>query len=210
MKRQFLICFLFFSLICFGQKYDVIVYLKNGSVKKGKGDYVDNGESKMKFIEDSQSKKERIKYDDIEKVEYHDNKTNEPFVLERKETSYKRGSGKPVTEVAWLNKTRTSGDISAYVTKSYSDGYTNMSTGNTMTASTFIGFYFQYKDKMPEMIYFNSSDNYLTKKKWVGNFIENFFKDLCPNMANDFRNGKIKLKEDASPLLDYYEKNCSK
>ena len=45
------------------------------------------------------------------------------------------------------------GEVKYYISKNFYDGYTNMSTGNTMTPTTFTSYYFQYLNQKTELIY---------------------------------------------------------
>lgn len=207
-KTKFTIIF-FIILYSFikAQSYDATLYYLDGSTKTGKADAVINGEPKLNFIENGQSKKEKIKVENLEKVEYH-NKNNESVIVERKEFLYHMGDSKPKSDFNWMIKIH-SGEVSVY-TSSGTDPGVSINMQYRITPTYVRDYFFQYKDEKPELIYFVSTDMVLNKKKIISNFIKHFFEEICPNLVTAYNNGKIRFKDNPMPLINYYEKNCSK
>lgn len=201
---------LFLSSIFHAQDYTATIYLKNGSVKKGKANAAINGETKLAFKEENSTKKEKIDVMTIDKVEYLDPKTNETITLEFKEFIYYVFSDKPKTEYNWMRKL-SSGDISLYVSDSYDPGLKSNGYYYTSTPSNLTNYFFQYKDEKPAMIYFINSTWTPNKKSLVKKHVKNFFQNLCPELVNDFENENIVIKDHkVDVLIKYYEEKCSK
>jgi hypothetical protein len=204
--KIFSICFIVFSLSIKAQKYDATLYFSNGTKKEGKTDAVINGEPKLGFIENGQSKKEKIKVENLEKVEYH-NENKESVIVERKEFLYYMGDRKPKSDYNWMIKIH-SGEVSVYTSSGFDPGV-SFNMQYRITPTTVRDYFFQYKNEKPELIYFISSDLVLNKKKVISNFIKHFFEEICPNLVTNYNNNKIRFKDNPMPLVTFYEKNCS-
>ncbi|MBM7417664.1 MULTISPECIES: hypothetical protein [Chryseobacterium] len=201
---------LLFSVYSFNaQKYDATLYFLDGTIKNGKADAALNGESKLLFKENNSNKKEKIKVQLLDKVEYLDTKTGETITLELKEFNYYVFSDNPKTEYNWMRKI-SSGDISVYVSDSFDGGIRNNIYYITVTPSMLTNYFFQYKDEKPAMVYFINSTWTPNKKSLVKRHVKNFFKDKCPQLVNDFESEKLQITDHKiDALIKYYEENCS-
>lgn len=207
MTKNLLFLFLSISALSFAQKNDAKLYFKNGQVRTGKADMVLNSETKVRFKGSEGSKTEKIKFDDLSKIEYFESASDNPIIFERREIIWRKG--KPRLENVWLSKI-DDGEIKYYISKNFYDGSTNMSTGNTMTPTTFTSYYFQYQDQKPEMIYYLIDKRGVKNQKEILGYLDPFFKNICPNLIQEYKNGNLKLIKDPKPLLDYYNQNCRK
>jgi predicted GTPase len=191
------------------QQFDATLYFLDGSKRIGKADMVSNEENKLAFIENGSKKKEKIKVDLLDKVEYINPKNNETVTAELKEYIYFFLSDKPKTNFCWMKKIN-SGEISTYVAFAFDGGVTR-GYHYTVTPSSHEYFFFQYKNEKPQVIYINNSIPTLNKKQMLRRQIRNFFKDKCPELVNNFEEEKIVIKNNNPEALRlYYEKNCSK
>ncbi|MCU7619076.1 hypothetical protein NZ698_18005 [Chryseobacterium sp. PBS4-4] len=191
------------------QNFTATLFYLDGATRKGKADAVLNGETKLLFKDDDTQKKEKIKVQLLDKVEYTDKKTGEIITLELKEFNYYQGSENEKTEYNWMRKI-SSGDISTYVSDSYDGGIKNNGYYYTVTPSTLTNYFFQYKNDKPTMIYFINSTWTPNKKNIVKRHVKNFFKDKCPQLVTDFESENLEIKDHkVSVLLEYYEKNCN-
>lgn len=207
MRKTALLIFTALIFICHGQKHDAKFYLKNGKVLTGKADMILNSETKVKFKDNETNKTEKIKFEELSKVEYFENGSDVPVTFERMEMVWRKG--KPKIESVWLKKIED-GSVKYYISKNFYDGYTSMSTGNTMTPTTFTSYYFQYENQKPELIYYLIDKSYVKNRKEILGYIEPFFKNTCPALIQAYKDGKIKLAATPQPLLDYYKQNCEK
>ncbi len=191
------------------QEFDATLYFLDGSHRTGKADLVSNGETKLAFIENGFKKKEKIKVDLLDKVEYIGLNNNQSVTAEYKECIYYFLSDKPKSDYGWIRKTSTSGDLSTYVGYSYDAGVRN-AYYYPVKPSELYNFFFQYKDEKPHLIYFDNSMWTPNKKQIVKRQVKNFFTEICPKLVSDFNDGKIEIKNnEVKVLTDYYEKNCS-
>ncbi|MFY7843990.1 hypothetical protein [Chryseobacterium gambrini] len=94
------------------QQFDATLYFLDGSKRTGKADMVSNEETKLVFIENGSKKKEKIKMNLLDKVEYINPKNNQPLTVEYRELIYYFLSDKPKSNYGWIKKTSISGDIS--------------------------------------------------------------------------------------------------
>lgn len=203
------ILLLFFAYNYNAQSYTATLYFLDGTIRKGKAEAALNGESKLLFKENDSKKKEKIKVLLLDKIEYLDTKTNEIITLELKEFEYYVFSDKPKTDYNWMRKI-SSGDISMYVSDSYDGGIKNNIYYITVTPSSLTNYFFQYKDEKPAMVYFINSTWTPNKKSLVKRHVKNFFKDKCPQLADDFENEKLSITDHkVDVLIKYYEENCS-
>lgn len=201
---------LFFSLIStllFSQKNDATLYFKSGKVLRGKADMILNSETKVLFKDSQQNRTEKVKFDDLNKIEYFEKGSETPIAFERKEVIWRKG--KPKLENVWLSKL-DEGEITYYISKNFYDGYTNMSTGNTMTPTTFTSYFFQYQNQKPELIYYLIDKRGVKNEKEILGYLEPFFKNTCPQLIEEYKSGKLKMIKDPKPLLDFYNQNCRK
>lgn len=190
------------------QQFDATLYFLDGSKRTGKADMVSNEETKLAFIENGSKKKEKIKTNLLDKVEYMNPKNNETITAELKECVYFFLSDKPKTTFCWMKKIN-SGEISTYVAYAY-DGGVNNGYHYSVTPSSHEYFFFQYKNEKPQVIYINNSIPTLNKKQMLRRQIRNFFKDKCPQLVSDFEAEKIVIRNNNPEVLrQYYEKNCS-
>ncbi len=197
------------SLNIKAQKFDAVLYFLDGSKKTGKADMVSNEETKLAFIENGSKKKEKIKINLLDKVEYINLNNNQSVTAELREFIYYFLSDKPKSNYGWIRKISTSEDISMYVGYSYDAGVRN-SYHYTVKPSELYNFFFQYKNEKPHLIYFDNSMWTPNKKQIVRRQVKNFFIDICPQLVSDFNDGKIEIKNnEVKVLIDYYEKNCS-
>lgn len=208
--KFFIVLLLFFASHFEAQKYTATLYFLDGTTKKGKADGVQNNEPKLLFKDDDTQKKEKIKVQLLEKVDYRDPKTDEIMTLELKEFNYYQGSDNPKTEYNWMRKI-SSGDISMYVTESHDAGVKNNGQNYVVIpSSTITNYFLQYKDEKPAMVYFISSTWTPNKNNIVKRHVKNFFKDKCPKLADDFESEKLEIKDHkVNVLLEYYQKNCN-
>lgn len=207
MRKTSLLIFTALIFICSGQKNDAKFYFKNGKVLTGKADIILNSETKVKFKDAETNKTEKIKFEDLSKIEYFESGGDLPIIFERMEIIWRKR--KPKIEGVWLKKIED-GSIKYYISKNFYDGYTNMSTTNTMTPTTFTSYFFQYENQKPELIYYLIDRSYVKNKKEILGYIEPFFKNSCPTLIQAYKDGQIKLANDPKPLLDYYKQNCEK
>lgn len=107
------------------QQFDATLYFLDGSKRIGKADMVSNEETKLAFIENGSKKKEKIKINLLDKVEYINPKNNQPITVEYRELIYYFLSDKPKSNYGWIKKTSISGDISTYVGYSSDAGVRN-------------------------------------------------------------------------------------
>lgn len=126
------------------QEFDATLYFLDGSKRTGKADLVSNGETKLAFIENGFKKKEKIKVDLLDKVEYISLNNNQSVTAEYKECIYYFLSDKPKSDYGWIRKISTSGDISTYVGYSYDAGVRNVYY-YPVKSSELYNFFFQYK-----------------------------------------------------------------
>lgn len=196
------------SLNIKAQQFDATLYFLDGSKRIGKADMVSNEETKLAFIENGSKKKEKIKVNLLDKVEYINPENKQPVTAEYKEYIYYFLSDKPKNSYCWMNKI-DSGEISTYVAYAFDSGAHN-GYHYTVTPSSHEYFLFQYKDEKPQIIYINNSILTLNKKQMLRRMIKNFFKDKCPKLVSDFEAEKIVIKNNNPEVLrQYYEKNCS-
>lgn len=197
-----------FSLNIKAQQFDATLYFLDGSKRTGKADMVSNQETKLAFIENGSKKKEKIKVNLLDKVEYINPENKQSVTAEYKEYIYYFLSDKPKTGYCWMNKI-DSGEISTYVAYAFDSGAHN-GYHYTVTPSSHEYFLFQYKDEKPQIIYINNSILTLNKKQMLRRMVKNFFKDKCPKLVSDFEVEKIVIKNNNPEVLrQYYEKNCS-
>lgn len=191
------------------QQFDATLYFLDGSKRTGKADMVSNEETKLAFIENGSKKKEKIKMNLLDKVEYINPKNNQPLTVEYRELIYYFLSDKPKSNYGWIKKTSISGDISTYVGYSYDAGVRNAYYYSAKPSELY-NFFFQYKNEKPHLIYFDNSMWTPNKKQIVKRQVKNFFTNICPQLVSDFNDGKIEIKNnEVKVLIDYYEKNCS-
>lgn len=206
-----LAAFLTISVSCCikAQRFDATLYFLDGSKRTGKADMVSNEEPKLAFIENGSKKKEKIKANLLDKVEYINPKNNEPVIVELREFIYYFLSDKPKSNFGWIKKISTSGNISTYVGYNY-DGGVRDAYHYTVKPSELYNFFFQYKDEKPHLIYFDNSIWTPNKKQIVKRQVKNFFTTICPKLVSDFNDEKIEIKNnEVKVLIEYYEKNCS-
>lgn len=200
---------LLFLLITFSgikaQKYEATLYYLDGSKRNGKAEAVLNGEPKLAFIENGQSQREKVRVEELEKVEYHNK--SESVTVERKEFIYHMGNRKPKSDFNWMTKIHA-GEVSVYTSSSYDPGV-NFNMEYRVTPTNVKDYFFQYKNEKPELIYFISSDMVLNKKEIIANFVKYFFENKCPDLVANFNRNKIKLNGNPMPLIKYYEEHCS-
>lgn len=209
MSRLIGFLMMIFSVSLSGQAFDATLYFLDGSKRIGKADMVSNEEPKLAFIENGSKKKEKIKANLLDKVEYINPKNNEPVIVELREFIYYFLSDKPKSNFGWIKKISTSGDISTYVGYSYDAGVRD-AYHYTVKPSELYNFFFQYKDEKPHLIYFDNSIWTPNKKQIVKRQVKNFFTTICPKLVSDFNNDRIEIKNnEVKVLIDYYEKNCS-
>ena len=190
------------------QQFNATLYFLDGSKRTGKADMVSNEETKLAFIENGSKKKEKIKTNLLDKVEYINPKNNDTITVELKECVYFFLSDKPKTTFCWMKKIN-SGEISTYVAYAY-DGGVNNGYHYSVTPSSHEYFFFQYKNEKPQVIYTNNSIPTLNKKQMLRRQVKNFFTNICPQLVNDFEAQKIVIKNNNPEVLrQYYEKNCS-
>ena len=79
-KNQILL-YLFISALFFTQKNEVKLYFKNGQVLSGKADMILNSGSKGRFKDSEEDKTEKIKFDDLNKIEYFENGSEIPVTF---------------------------------------------------------------------------------------------------------------------------------
>jgi hypothetical protein len=208
-SKNIKIFFIFFIISFFkvNAQYNTTLYYLDGSIKNGKAGAVINGEPKLNFIENGQSKKEKIKVEYLAKVVYQD-ENNESLTIERKEFLYHMGDRKPKSEFNWMIKIH-SGEVSVYTSSGFDPGIT-VNGQYRITPTNVKDYFFQYKNEKPELIYFISSNIVLNKKKIITNFIKHFFEEICPNLVTNYSSNKISFNDNPMPLINYYEKNCSK
>lgn len=205
MKKNQILLYLFISALFFAQKNEAKLYFKNGQVLSGKADMILNSETKVRFKDSEGNKTEKIKFDDLNKIEYFENGSDIPVTFERSDIIWRKG--KPKLENVWLSKMED-GEVKYYISKNFYDGYTNMSTGNTMTPTTFTSYYFQYQNQKPELIYYLIDKRGVKNEKEILGYLEPFFKNICLNLIQEYKNGRLKLTNDPKPLLDYYNQKC--
>ena len=207
MKKTLVLFFFTVSTFFLSQKNEAKLYFKNGKVLTGKADIILNSETKVRFKDSKDNKTEKIKFDDLNKIEYFENGSDTPITFERKEVIWRKG--KPKIENVWLSKL-DDGEIKYYISKNFYDGYSNMSTGNTMTPTTFTSYFFQYQNQKPELIYYLIDKRGVKNEKEILGYLEPFFRNTCPQLIEEYKSGKIKLTKDPKPLLDFYNQNCKK
>lgn len=191
------------------QQFDATLYFLDGSKRTGKADMVSNEETKLAFIENGSKKKEKIKTNLLDKVEYINPKNNQPLTVEYRELIYYFLSDKPKSNYGWIKKISISGDISTYVGYSYDAGVRN-AYYYSVKPSELYNFFFQYKNEKPHLIYFDNSMWTPNKKQIVKRQVKNFFINICPKLVSDFEAEKIVIKNNNPEVLrQYYEKNCS-
>ena len=190
------------------QQFDATLYFLDGSKRTGKADMVSNEETKLAFIENGSKKKEKIKTNLLDKVEYINPKNNETITAELKEYIYFFLSDKPKTNFCWMKKIN-SGEISTYIGYSYDAGVRN-AYYYTVKPSELYNFFFQYKNEKPHLIYFDNNIWTPNKKQIVKRQVKNFFTNICPQLVSDFEAEKIVIRNNNPEVLrQYYEKNCS-
>lgn len=209
MSRLIGFLMIIFSVSLTAQAFDATLYFLDGSKRTGKVDMVSNEEPKLAFIENGSKRKEKIKANLLDKVEYINPKNNEPVIVELREFIYYFLSDKPKSNFGWIKKISTSGDISTYVGYSYDAGVRD-AYHYTVKPSELYNFFFQYKDEKPHLIYFDNNTWTPNKKQIVKRQVKNFFTTICPKLVSDFNNDRIEIKNnEVKVLIDYYEKNCS-
>lgn len=209
MSRLIGFLMMIFSVSLSAQAFDATLYFLDGSKRTGKADMVSNEEPKLAFIENGSKKKEKIKANLLDKVEYINPKNNKPVIVELREFIYYFLSDKPKSNFGWIKKISTSGDISTYVGYSYDAGVRD-AYHYTVKPSELYNFFFQYKDEKPHLIYFDNSIWTPNKKQIVKRQVKNFFTTIYPKLVSDFNNDRIEIKNnEVKVLIDYYEKNCS-
>lgn len=190
------------------QQFDATLYFLDGSKRTGKADMVSNEETKLAFIENGSKKKEKIKFNVLDKVEYTNLSNDQSVTVEFKEFTYYFLSDKPKTGYCWMNKIN-SGEISTYVAYAF-DGGVHNGYHYTITPSSHEYFFFQYKNEKPQEIYINNSIWTLNKKQMLRRMVNNFFKDKCPKLVSDFEAEKIMIKNNnPEALRQYYDENCN-
>ncbi|MGO4708092.1 hypothetical protein AB4Y90_03025 [Chryseobacterium sp. 2TAF14] len=211
MKINFKIITILFLLFAYNLEAQIFIaklHFLDGTVRSGKADAALNGESKLLFKENGSKKKEKIKVQLLDKIEYLDTKTNETITLELKEFIYYVFSDKPKTEYIWMRKI-SDGVISTYVSDSFDGGIRNNIYYITVTPSMLTNYFFQYKNEKPVMVYFINSTWTPNKKSLVKRHVKNFFKDKCPQLVSDFESGKLQITDHkVDVLIKYYEENC--
>lgn len=131
-----------------------------------------NSGSKGRFKDSEEDKTEKIKFDDLNKIEYFENGSEIPVTFQRSEIIWRKA--KPKLENVWLSKMED-GEVKYYISKNFYDGYTNMSTGNTMTPTTFTSYYFQYLNQKTELIYQLIDKRGVKNEKEILGYLEPFF-----------------------------------
>jgi hypothetical protein len=191
------------------QQFDATLYFLDGSQRTGKADMVSNEEPKLAFIENGSKKKEKIKVNLLDKVEYINPKNNQSVTAELKEYTYYFLSEKPSTQYCWMSKVYADENFSMYTAYAY-DGGIMHDNHYTSVPSSVVNYFLQYKNEKPQLIYFNTSILTINKNKILKRHIRKFFSDKCPQLVHDFEEGKIKIKNNNPEILiEYYNENCS-
>lgn len=191
------------------QQFDATLYFLDGSQRTGKADMVSNEEPKLAFIENGSKKKEKIKINLLDKVEYINPENNQSVTAELKEYTYYFLSEKPKTQYCWMGKVYTDENFIMYTAYGYDGG---IMSGNHYTSvpSSVVNYFLQYKNEKPQLIYFDTSILTINKNKILKRHIRKFFSDKCPQLVHDFEEGKIKIKNNNPEILiEYYNENCS-
>lgn len=191
------------------QQFDATLYFLDGSQRTGKADMVSNEEPKLAFIENGSKKKEKIKINVLDKVEYINPENNQSVTAELKEYTYYFLSEKPKAQYCWMGKVYTDENFTMYTAYGYDGG---IMSGNHYTSvpSSVVNFFLQYKNEKPQLIYFDTSILTINKNKILKRHIRKFFSDKCPQLVHDFEEEKIKIKNNNPEILiEYYNKNCS-
>lgn len=191
------------------QQFDATLYFLDGSQRTGKADMVSNEEPKLAFIENGSKKKEKIKINLLDKVEYINPENNQSVTAELKEYTYYFLSEKPKTQYCWMGKVYADENFTMYTAYGYDGG---IMSGNHYTSvpSSVVNYFLQYKNEKPQLIYFDTSILTINKNKILKRHIRKFFSDKCPQLVHDFEEGKIKIKNNNPEILiEYYNENCS-
>lgn len=191
------------------QQFDATLYFLDGSQRTGKADMVSNEEPKLAFIENGSKKKEKIKINLLDKVEYINPENNQSVTAELKEYTYYFLSEKPKTQYCWMGKVYTDENFTMYNAYGYDGG---IMSGNHYTSvpASVVNYFLQYKNEKPQLIYFDTSILTINKNKILKRHIRKFFSDKCPQLVHDFEEGKIKIKNNNPEILiEYYNENCS-
>jgi hypothetical protein len=93
-KIILLLVALLFSTISHAKYSKAILYMEDGTKKKGLAEMVESGDSKVNFKTDEKAKKEKILSADIKKIEYTDEANNEYLAEKLYLTSANAFSGK--------------------------------------------------------------------------------------------------------------------
>lgn len=191
------------------QQFDATLYFLDGSQRTGKADMVSNEEPKLAFIENGSKKKEKIKINLLDKVEYINPENNQPVTAELKEYTYYFLSEKPKTQYCWMGKVYADGNFIMYTAYAY-DGGIMHNNYYTSVPSSVVNYFLQYKNEKPQLIYFDTSILTINKNKILKRHIRKFFSEKCPQLVHDFEEGKIGIKNNNPKILiEYYNKNCS-
>lgn len=195
----------------FSQNYQATLYFKDGTKKVGFADMIQN-EPKIKFIEEGQSKKQKIEINDLDKITYIDDTSKKEVLFENKDVIYTKMNGKTENQNSWMTNIYSEKDITVYKYINNISGYISYGAGNSprsvMKPSTDSWYFFQYKNQTPHTIYFDFP--MVGKRKAVTAYLKEFFNEICPSITNDYHDDKIDMKEGAKALLDYYDAKCQK
>ncbi|UQB68884.1 hypothetical protein [Epilithonimonas zeae] len=214
MKKIILLPFILITVGISAQKtYPATVYLANGTSKTGSTAIINNTTSTIKLKSNSGQDSEKIKRDDITKINYYDEvvKDSVSFLHSDFIVDYKK-SGKPIIKRSWMRKIYSGADVSAYVYETNYAGF--RSATSVYTATSVQSYYLRHKNELPKFIFYTHNGfNYFNNKaytKVINTLVKNFFDDLCPDVTKAYQNNEIILVSTPIPLVNYYEQKCVK